>query len=59
MKLKIFVRIEPQMVVESLLVVSVAAFELAVVPRRPRPDRLVADVKALTEECPADENGLF
>ncbi len=38
------------MVVETLLVVSVAAFDLAVVPGRLRPDRLMVDMEPVTEK---------
>ena len=50
MKLKIFVRVETEIVVESLLVVPVAAFDLAVVPGRLRPNRLMADIELTAEK---------
>ena len=50
LKLEIFVRVEAEVVVEAFLVISVAAFDLAVVPRSLRPNRLMADVELTTEK---------
>ena len=50
LELQIGQRIEAQVVVESLLIISVAALDFAVVPRRARADRLVNDAIFLAKQ---------
>ena len=49
LKLQIVERIEAQVVIESFMIVSVAALDFAVVPRRSRADGFVRDAVFLTK----------
>ena len=44
--LQVVIRVEAQMIIEAVLVVTVAAFHLSVVPGSSGPDQLVLDLKA-------------
>ena len=50
LKLQIVERIEAQVVIESFMIVSVAALDFAVVPRRSRADRFVRDAVFLAKQ---------
>ena len=50
LKLQIVERIEAQVVIESFMIVSVAALDFAVVPRRARADRFVRDAVFLAKQ---------
>ena len=59
LELKIFVRVEADVVVESLLVISVAALDLSVVPGRFRPDCFMADIELETEKVKRMDTSCF